>query len=155
MRKPVKKVAKRKPKFDHEYNAGVLIVNEKYEILAVSRQKHVAAARWYYDWGLPGGHQQLGDVPVQTASRGLFEKTGISCHSLRPLITVPAEQTPDGLPYHVYVPAAPWYGRKVPFTPAGVPRWVSYVRFLDVADPRQSVRDSNRFILFWGLGWPV
>lgn len=141
-----------KKKFEPSFAAGVLIV-DGVNILGVSRQPY-QRRKINHDWGLPGGHAKLFENPYDTAVRELREETGLQAGQLAPLVTVPPEVT-GSLPFHVYRPLSVVTGKLKTHTREGLVRWCSPEKFLRVHDPAVSLRESNRYILYWGLGWVV
>lgn len=139
----------REGKFVPTFAAGVLVVQGD-ELLAVSRQPPRGTGQ-VYDWGLPGGKAEPIETPYMTAQRELLEETGLYAHGLEPLITVPAEIA-GGMPFHVYRPVTVVTGKLKTTTREGRVRWLNLETFLRMHDPEVSVRESNRFILYWGLG---
>lgn len=145
-------MAVRRSKFEPSFNAGVLIVDGTL-ILSVSRQPY----EWHknsYDWGLPGGHAEPFENPYDTAKRELTEETGLQVHQLAPVLTVPPEYA-GGRPFHVYRPTTIVWGQIKQHTREGVVRWMSPDRFVRVHNADVSVAESNRYILYWALGWQV
>lgn len=64
--------------------SAFVIVPNQGQVLAVSR----TPGAWNY--GLPGGWAEPGEVPWQTAMRELFEETGLSpCATPRPILIQP------------------------------------------------------------------
>jgi 8-oxo-dGTP pyrophosphatase MutT (NUDIX family) len=132
------------------FAAGVLALNEKSEVLAVSRQPWLRN-KHDYDWGLPAGQGGKDEHPLAVATRQLEAETGLRCYQLVPLITVPAGVVER--PFHVYWAGGPLIGR-MRHARCAV-RWVPVHRFLSAIDPYRSVLDSNRFILHHAFGWNV
>jgi len=138
------------------YAAGVLALDSDWGVLAVSRQKprkHKKVAHYMYDWGLPGGLSAVGEYPVNTAARELYEETGLTAPSgLLPLLVVPPELTSRGIPFHVFIPDGPLVGNMLRNTAEGAVAWVRPSTLTEVYDPGMSVAESNRYILYWALG---
>lgn len=72
-----------------KYAACVFVVNDKNEILGVSRKDDHTA------WGLPGGKANKDETIVEAAIREAKEETGLDVYDLR-LIYVRGKEHPDG-----------------------------------------------------------
>ncbi|KUP06861.1 DNA mismatch repair protein MutT [Bacillus coahuilensis m2-6] len=55
--------------------AGVIVVNEKNEILLQKRSDNS-------EWGFPGGYMEMGESLTETAKREVYEETGLTLSSL-------------------------------------------------------------------------
>lgn len=64
--------------------AGVLIVNEKNELLLQKRADNGL-------WGYPGGSMELGDSFESCAAREVLEETGLVCEELVPYMNLSGE----------------------------------------------------------------
>jgi 8-oxo-dGTP pyrophosphatase MutT (NUDIX family) len=70
--------------------AGVLIVNEKNEVLLQQRTDNNM-------WGIPGGALELGELLEETAKREVLEETGLIVSNLDPFGTYSGEKM-----HHIY-----------------------------------------------------
>lgn len=57
------------------------VIENAGRLLALRRQGSHGAGTW----GLPGGHQELGEAPAETAVRETFEETGVTVEATQPL----------------------------------------------------------------------
>jgi len=144
-------------KYFPPYAAGVLVQDSYGMILAVTRQppmRYRKQPHSRYDWGLPGGKANPGEYPYQTAVRELYEETGVTCpYGVAPLLEVPADPLNGRMwPFYVFVPIGKTAGDFRKSGPDGMAAWVAPSQLLEVREPAYSVAESNRYILYWGLG---
>ncbi len=160
-------------KLPEPYSAGVFVWDGE-RVLAVSRgwrqrsKPYAATVRAvkkatgkapanrqgprHWDWGLPGGHpKDAHETPEGTARRELFEETGFWAPHLSLALIVPPEPEVPGVtkPFFVFVPAAPLTGVRKDSTEGKT----QIVTPLSMIHHRCALRESNRYILWWMLGF--
>ncbi|WP_194793101.1 NUDIX hydrolase [Raineyella fluvialis] len=101
--------------------AGVIIVNERRQILLVQRGHEPQRGRWT----VPGGRIERGESPAQAAVREAFEETGLRVRIQREVLNVRLP-TGDGREFDVHdFLAAVVGGELVAGDDADDVRWVS------------------------------
>jgi 8-oxo-dGTP pyrophosphatase MutT (NUDIX family) len=130
------------------YGAGVIVVDKQQRILTVRPHRTPRL-------GLPKGHREIGELPVQTALRELYEETGLQLQPDQLLAGFEWRFVSFGNLYCFFAAIVDSLPDQVPLAPVDVGeiaacQWCDIQNFL-----RLSHRDGNHVVreLIKGLNW--
>jgi 8-oxo-dGTP pyrophosphatase MutT (NUDIX family) len=108
---------------EQPFTVAAVILNQKREILAVSRKKD------HEDLGLPGGKIDPGERAMEAIRREVFEETGLQITVVRPLYLSLAD---DGRPLPALAVYVPWWWGEPESKEGARTVWVPPARLLEI-----------------------